>query len=56
MSKGDFPEMLSQRILAGIVLVGRLGVIAEENDAPRHTSHDDVQSTWMCNATQCDAM
>ena len=26
MSTGDFPEMLSQRILAGRVLVGRLGV------------------------------
>ena len=26
LSKGDFPEMLSQRILVGIILVGRLGV------------------------------
>ena len=26
MSVGDFPEVLSQRILVGIILVGRLGV------------------------------
>ena len=26
MSVGNFPEVLSQRILVGIVLVGRLGV------------------------------
>ena len=26
MSIGNFPEMLSQRILVGIILVGRLGV------------------------------
>ena len=26
MPIGDFPEMLSQRILAGIILVGRFGV------------------------------
>ena len=27
MSMGDFPESLSRRILVGIILVGRLGVI-----------------------------
>ena len=26
MSIGDFPEMLSQQLLVGIILVGRLGV------------------------------
>ena len=29
MSKGDFPESLSQASLVGIMLVGRLGVHAE---------------------------
>ena len=33
MSIGSFPESLSQRILAGIILVGRLG----------------VQLLWLCN-------
>ena len=27
MSIGDFPEILSQAILVGIILVGRLGVV-----------------------------
>ena len=30
MSIGDFPESFSQRILVGIILVGRLGAEANE--------------------------
>ena len=33
MSVGNFPEMLSQRILAGITLVGRLGVFENRPSA-----------------------
>ena len=33
MSMGNFPESLSQGILVGIILVGRLGV---QGDATRH--------------------
>ena len=38
MSKGNFPEMLSQQILVGMILVGRLGVgfaIAHSAEAGR---------------------
>ena len=31
MSIGDFPEVLSQRVLVGTILVGRLGVIIINN-------------------------
>ena len=31
MSIGNFPESLSQAILVGIFLVGRLGVVASSN-------------------------
>ena len=31
MSMGDFQEMMSQRIIAGILLVGRLGVLESGN-------------------------
>ena len=32
--KGDFPESLSQAILAGIILVGRLGVLIRGFQCP----------------------
>ena len=38
MSTGDFPEILSQRILAGIILVGRLGVWAFDHRLVIHLS------------------
>ena len=34
MSIGNFPEVLSQRILVGIILVGRLGVRRNEIGTP----------------------
>ena len=37
MSMGIFPESLSQAILVGIMLVGRLGVVP-----PRHHQRDDA--------------
>ena len=35
MSKGDFPESLSQAILVGIMLVGRSGVYATTPSSSR---------------------
>ena len=35
---GDFPESLSQAILVGIILVGRLGVAGSYDNACRHQS------------------
>ena len=36
MSVGDFPESLSQAILVGIMLVGRLGVTDESGTVDPH--------------------
>ena len=42
MSKGNSPEVLSRRILVGIVLVGRLGVHRPGWSKPEHTNHQDM--------------
>ena len=41
MSIGNFPEILSQAILAGVILVGRLGVGISPGlgEVPRQTGH-----------------
>ena len=38
MSTGDFPESLSQAMLVGIMLVGRLGVPVSVKKSLRHTA------------------
>ena len=62
MSTGDFPEIMSQRILVGIILVGRLGVQGHYKYGTLRTGDKEtyarklsapvkkslVQKTWVC--------
>ena len=51
MPMRDFPEILSQGILVGIILVGRLGAIRVPNTDARCTASEAVRYTWFCVAT-----
>ena len=42
-SVGNFREVLSQRILVGIILVGRLGVRAHEREVSESTVIDVIR-------------
>ena len=45
MSIGDFPESLTQTILVGVMLVGRLGVT--HNNDERFSQSRGATMTWM---------
>ena len=50
MSIGSFPESLSQAILVGIILVGRLGVVVKSSD-PMGSSTDLIPITMYITLT-----
>ena len=47
MSMGDFPVIMSQQILVGIVLVGRLGVEHGQALNGIYTRYYDKLGTWL---------
>ena len=54
MSIGDFPESLSQTILVGIMLVGRLGVRARRSSRRKGRSLQTTR-TWMVSSFRASA-